>query len=160
MKKVLFVCLGNICRSPSAQGILEWFIERRGLSNQYLVDSAGTADYHIGKPPDTRAINACAKLDVDISAQRARQVTILDLSQFDHIIPMDGRNHDFLNQMGTNNQHKIKPLVNYLPYNQLLGIPDPFHGNEDDFDTMVQLLLVACRHALSEIENHHVLQAS
>ena len=91
MKKVLFVCLGNICRSSMAEGILRAELEKRNL-NHIEVDSAGTSNWHIGNPPDSRAIATAAKIGINISSQRARQITVKDFDEFDLIIAMDNDN--------------------------------------------------------------------
>ena len=161
MKNILFVCLGNICRSPSAEGIARAIATDMKLDGQCHFDSAGTHDYHIGKPPDSRAIQACADIGVDISSLKARQFTISDFELFDLILPMDMRNLDHLEQMcqNTESKQKLVPLVNYIPYNQITGVPDPFRGTEKDFREMVSLLQNACKHLVKSI-NHEIFSTS
>ena len=108
------VCLGNICRSPMAQGIMEWKLREKGLD--HFVDSAGTSDYHTGEEPDHRAVQVCIERGVDISMYRARPFTPADFSRFDRIYVMDGSNlRDVLNLSGDNRQkHKVSLILNTL----------------------------------------------
>jgi protein-tyrosine phosphatase len=152
-QRVLFVCLGNICRSPTAQGIFSHLALRRSRGSRYRVDSAGTHDYHVGKSPDPRAIAAAARFGIDISQQRARQFSTADFERFDHILVMDDRNRNFLAEIcPPEHAHKVKPIVSFAPQLALAGIPDPFHGIDKDFDTMVGLLLDACNSTLDALE--------
>jgi protein-tyrosine phosphatase len=154
LKRILFVCLGNICRSPSAQGIFSHRADKRRGQIIFEVDSAGTHDYHVGKRPDLRAIQAVQKAGLDISAQRARQFTAKDFEDFDHIFVMDERNRRFLAEIcPPKHAHKIQPIIMYLDQcADLEGIPDPFHGTAQDFDDMVELLFDVCEAILDELE--------
>ena len=161
MKKILFVCLGNICRSPSAEGIARSISNNLGFNSEFMFDSAGTHDYHIGKPPDNRAIQACADVGIDISTLKARQFITSDFDLFDLIIPMDMRNLDHLEKMSTNlkSREKLVPLVRYIPFNQITGIPDPYRGTEQDFHDMVNLLQTACKHLVKHVSGGQLISS-
>ena len=152
-KRILFVCLGNICRSPSAQGIFSHLADKRRGQIIFEVDSAGTHDYHVGKRPDARAIQAVQKAGLDISVQRARQFTAQDFDDFDHIFVMDERNRRYLAEScPPEHAHKIQPIIMFLDQSDLEGIPDPFRGDSQDFDDMVELLFDVCKAILDELE--------
>lgn len=154
MKKILFVCYGNICRSPSAQGIFEKLIEDRGLNNSFEVDSAGTHDFHIGKLPDARSIKAALKMGVDLSTQRARQFQKEDFHIFDEIFVMDKKNKAFLMDNWPNEAlDKITEFIDFDPSNDLDKVPDPFHGSEKDFDDMMLLLSNLCEKSIDQLSS-------
>ncbi len=140
MIKVLFVCLGNICRSAMAQGVLEHKVKEQNLSIK--VDSAGTSNYHIGEQPDKRMIKKGLEYDIDISTQRARQFTVKDFDEFDYIFAMDKSNFDNINRLARNNQDKqrVKLFLDYSYPNQQKGVPDPYYGGEAGFEEVFQLL--------------------
>lgn len=153
-QRILFVCLGNICRSPSAQGIFSHLAAARPGPERFLVDSAGTHDYHVGKAPDARAIAAAGRAGVDISGQRARQFSVEDFKRFDHILVMDERNRSFITEMCPPGQaHKVKAIIDFTEHD-LAGVPDPFHGEEKDFDEMVELLFDVCGATLDALDQH------
>lgn len=152
--RVLFVCLGNICRSPSAQGIFEHLAAASSGECEYRIDSAGIADYHIGKAPDRRAVVSLMKQGLDISAQRCRQITVDDFSHFDLVVGMDERNMLSLEALcPEEHQFKLRQMANFLEDPNQGHIPDPFHGKPADFDDMVELLFQACQGMLAELEN-------
>jgi protein-tyrosine phosphatase len=145
--KVLMVCLGNICRSPLAEGIF------RHLANhqEYIVDSAGTANYHTGALPDRRSIAAAAKNGVDISDQRARQFTASDLNVFDHILVMDEQNKlDVLALCTTDEQRRKIDLLTLASAHDATHVPDPYYGNEKDFDAVYALVYECCKNWLAK----------
>lgn len=125
--KILMVCLGNICRSPLAQGILEMKIKERGLS--WEVDSAGTSAYHLGEHPDVRSIAKAKEYDIDISDQQARQFVSADLEEFDLILVMDSSNYQNARAIcaDKNQQDKIKLILNYVYPEQNMAVPDPYY---------------------------------
>jgi protein-tyrosine phosphatase len=152
MKKILFVCYGNICRSPSAQGIFEALIKERGLSHLFEVDSAGTHDFHIGKPPDLRAIKAAKKKSVDLSIQQCRQFCTNDFVHYDYIFVMDKRNLQFLTDTWPDSAlDKVHEFIEFDPESTLDKVPDPFRGNEQDFDEMMVLLFKLCNNSIDEL---------
>jgi len=148
-KKVLFVCYGNICRSPSAQGIFDFLAAINTGATTFETDSAGTHDFHIGKAPDARAINALANAGLDISDLKGRQLTVEDFYEFDHIIVMDQRNLDFVSAIcPTQHFHKVSLITDFAGDSDLTTIPDPFHGDEEDFEIMVNQLFAVCKSLL------------
>ena len=153
--RVLFVCLGNICRSPSAQGIFEHLVRVYPEGGGYIVDSAGIADYHIGKAPDRRAISSLLKQGLDISTQRCRQITVEDFEHFDIVVGMDVRNMTSLRELCPKQyQYKLKQMTSFIAAQNLSHIPDPFHGTQEDFDDMVELLFHACHSMLGALESN------
>lgn len=139
--KLLFVCLGNICRSPTAEGVFRVLAGRDAPGLIAEIDSAGTADYHIGAAPDPRSQFAASARGYDLSALRARQVTATDFSQFDLILAMDRSN--LANLRAVAPPAALPRLVLLLDYITYLGpreVPDPYHGNSRDFDAVVTLL--------------------
>lgn len=140
--KILMVCLGNICRSPLAEGILRSKISRKDI----LIDSAGTGHWHVGEGPDKRSVAVAKKHGVDISAQRARQFSETDFDHFDHIFVMDQENMRNVLQKAKNEtqKKKVKLLLNELFINENVDVPDPYHGGKREFEHVFQLLDEAC----------------
>lgn len=139
--KVLMVCLGNICRSPLAEGILRSKVD----SDKVLVDSAGTAGYHIGNPPDKRSIAVAQKYGLDISHQRCRKFSRLDFLEFDLIYVMDQSNFSDVAQLASNAQEaqKVKLLLSEVDLD-LQEVPDPYYGGDDGFENVYQMVDQAC----------------
>ena len=134
------VCLGNICRSPLAEGIL------KSKSNNIIVDSAGTAGYHIGSRPDQRSIEIGLKNNIDITNQRARQFTSNDFDDFDKIYAMDNDNYSKIISLATNQDQidKVDLILNEVYPNQFKSVPDPYYGGEKGFENIYDLLEKAC----------------
>jgi protein-tyrosine phosphatase len=140
------VCLGNICRSPLAQGILESLTD----SQSYYVDSAGTANYHIGKAPDYRSIVVASKHGINIGNQRCRQFTTSDFDQFDLIFAMDRENlNNIRSKARTSKDLKKVMLILEHVGSEILDVPDPYYGSTADFEAVFQLLQEACLKFLS-----------
>lgn len=139
MIKVLFVCMGNICRSPSAQGVFEALVKERNIAKYFEVDSAGTHAYHIGNPPDKRSQLAAQKKGIDLSQQRARIVQANDFYHYDYIVAMDADNFtDLKRDCPLECQHKLYRLLEFVPNSAAVSVPDPyFLGN---FDTVFDLV--------------------
>lgn len=146
--KILMVCLGNICRSPLAQGILESKLD----SNTFLVDSAGTASWHQGKAPDHRSIQVAKKHGIDISGQKSRPLVLEDFQEFDHILVMDNQNlKDVLALCpGQVDKQKVKLILSYTS-NPTAIVPDPYYGGTDGFDQVYDLLDQACQNFAKEL---------
>ena len=138
------VCLGNICRSPLAQGIMEHKIIKTGLS--WEVDSAGTSGWHIGEQPDPRSVAVAAKNNIDISGQRARQFVVSDFDNFDLIYAMDASNlRDILSLANSEKEKKkVRMILNEIYPNENRRVPDPYYGGPSGFDDVFDLLQSAC----------------
>lgn len=147
--KVLMVCLGNICRSPLAEGIL-----KAKLPNNYIVDSAGTANYHVGSAPDKRSIAVAKKFGVDISQQKCRQITTSDFETFDYIYVMDTSNYKNVMAIAPNEEakQKVKVILNELHPNKNLEVPDPYYGEMDGFVHVYKLLDEVCEAIAAKIK--------
>ena len=149
---VLFVCLGNICRSPLAEGIFTHLVAQRGLSDQFHIDSCGTGDWHVGRPPDPRSVLVARKYGLDISHLRARQFNARrDPTDFDWLIPMDRSNQDDIVSMGTPIA-KARLLRSFDPTLQSpCDVPDPYYGGDDGFDKVYEMLMRACEGMLTHL---------
>jgi protein-tyrosine phosphatase len=147
MQKILFVCLGNICRSPVAEGIMLHLIEQHRLQNKITVDSAGTAGYHIGEAPDKRTILNAKKNGVDLSKLRARKFSTNDFDAFDKIFVMDESNFRDVTSLTKNKNHhqKIDYLLNISFTGKNLAVPDPYYGTETNFQEVFTLVRNACQ---------------
>ncbi|MEZ4802898.1 MAG: low molecular weight protein-tyrosine-phosphatase [Gelidibacter sp.] len=150
MTRILMVCLGNICRSPLAHGILESKLP----PEEFYVDSAGTGNYHIGSPPDQRSIAIAIRNGIDISTQKCRQFHVSDFDQFDLIYVMDKSNLSNIVRLARNPQDiaKIK-LILEKNHASLLEVPDPYYGNEKDFESVFTLLNDACGNIATTLQN-------
>ncbi len=144
MPSIIFVCLGNICRSPLAEGALRAEAQRRGLD--LIIDSAGTGDWHAGEPPDERAVAVAARHGVDIQPFRARQVTRADFTRFDHIVALD---HDNLNNLRrlapANATAKLNLLLDHVPGREGQAVADPWFGDAAGFDVTWAEVTAAAR---------------
>ena len=142
MTRILMVCLGNICRSPLAHGILESKLPE----DLYYVDSAGTAGYHIGSMPDSRSVKVARNNGIDISVQRGRQFKIQDFDNFDHIYVMDQSNYTDVMRLARTNDDmaKVKLILDELPFISDKRVPDPYYGDFSDFEHVYDLLESAC----------------
>ena len=154
MMRVLFVCLGNICRSPSAQGVFEKLLAADDLAGSIKVDSAGTADYHIGKPPDRRAIAAASRRGVDISMLSARAVADTDFAEFDLILAADRSNlQELMRRAPADCSAKIRLFMSYAP-DDGEEIPDPYYGGEQGFEDVLDMLERASQGLLASLAKH------
>lgn len=149
--KVLFVCMGNICRSPTAHGVFEQKVKEQGLSDKIIVDSAGTHAYHVGESPDSRSQAAALSKGYDLSAQRARQVTTQDFDEFDYIIGMDNANYYNLKKLADNNQKsRIHLCMSFTKERSETEVPDPYYGT-DGFENVLEMIEVASDGLLAHI---------
>jgi protein-tyrosine phosphatase len=142
MIKVLMVCLGNICRSPLAEGILVSKVK----SDEIFVDSAGTAAYHVGKLPDQRSIEVAGKYGIDITNQRARKFTVKDFDTFDYIYAMDESNYQNILMLARTNddKSKVQLILNETHPTKNLAVPDPYYGGNQGFENIYTMLEQAC----------------
>lgn len=157
--KVLFVCLGNICRSPTAHGVFEHMVESSGLADQITTDSAGTAAWHVGNPPDSRSAAAAARRGFDLSHLRARQAQADDFEVFDYILAMDRQNLADLQQLAPSDyKGRLDLFLNFsdLPETE---VPDPYYGGEQGFEHVLDLVESASRGLLADIKQHHGVSA-
>jgi protein-tyrosine phosphatase len=151
MIKILMVCLGNICRSPLAEGILQSKLP----SDKFTIDSAGTGDYHIGSLPDKRSIEVAKKYDLDISNQRGRQFSEADFDRFDIIYVMDRSNYENVIKKARNDKdiEKVKMILNEIYPDQNHDVPDPYTGGIQGFDSTFKMLDEACNEIAKKILN-------
>ena len=151
MTKVLFVCLGNICRSPLAEALFRKHVEERGLSDKYEIDSCGTAAYHVGDQPDSRS-RANARLNGLEYTHNGRQVADNDFSEFDYIIPMDSSNAANLRQADPTGNAHIELMRNYDPGHEGSDVPDPYYGGEQGFQNVFEILDRSTDNLLDKLE--------
>ena len=155
MVRVLFVCMGNICRSPLAQGVFEDVLRREGLEGEVEVDSAGTGSWHVGSPPDDRALSAAALRGVDISSQRARQITPEDCEDFDYILTMDGQNYRRVAAL-CRGSAVVRPFLDFATDSPERDVPDPYCGGPNEFEHVLDLVEVASEGLLDDIRGRHL----
>ena len=153
-KRILFVCLGNICRSPAAEGVFLSLIKRKRLEDRFFVDSAGTGAWHVGNDADERMLSAAKKRGI-ILQSKARQVKIEDLYDFDLILTMDNENLDAMNLLAkdkiSNIKAEIKPILSYSKISNSLEVPDPYYGGANGFENVLDLLEDSCEALLEEL---------
>ena len=157
MKKisVLFVCMGNICRSPTGHGVFEQLVKEQGLSERIIVDSAGTHAYHVGEQPDSRSQSTAMKHGYDLSYQRARRVQGWDFEEFDYILAMDAANLASLKQVAQEHElEKVHLLMSFAPNRPETEVPDPYYGGDQGFENVFQMVKEACENLLDHIKAH------
>ena len=148
--KILMVCLGNICRSPLAEGILT----EKTKNLNTIVDSAGTAGYHIGNPPDIRSVEIANKYGLNLKNQRARQFTKSDFKNFDIIYAMDKQNYADIIRLASNQKEreKVRMILNEVNPGEFKSVPDPYYGGENGFKEVYEMLNEACKQIILNIE--------
>lgn len=149
-ERLLFVCMGNICRSPTAKGVFDAVLEEAGVD--FVSESAGTHGYHVGNPPDPRAIEAALHVGVDIRNDRARRLTVEDFHRFDRVLTMDRANLDAalaLQPVGA--PARVQLVMELVPDYGMDEVPDPYYGGEDGFTRVVDMLQAAARALAQEL---------
>lgn len=150
--KILFVCLGNICRSPTAEIVFREIVAREAPDLRLEIDSAGTAAYHVGSPPDSRTRQAALRRGYDMSALRARVVESKDFDRFDLILAMDRQNFDALRQRAPATAHqRIRMFLEFAPDADTTDVPDPYYGGPNGFEEVLDLVEAAARGLLEHV---------
>ena len=153
---VLFVCMGNICRSPTAQGVFEQLIQRQQLTQRIQVGSAGTHAYHIGEPPDSRSQAAALARGIDLSVQRARRIEAMDFESFDYILAMDQANlRDLLRQAKPPAHERIHLFMRFASRWNTDEVPDPYYGGSHGFERVLDMAEDAAEGLLEHIRREH-----
>jgi len=157
MVRILFVCSGNICRSPIAQGVFENVLRREGLEDKIFVDSAGThAFYHDGEPPDPRAQRSAEARGLHIGGQRARMIKAEDCQTFDYVLVADEGNLQTVRGLCRNNPDKVQLFLDYAPHLPEREIPDPYYGNSNGFEHAMDLIEEASEGLFADIRARHL----
>ena len=152
MVRVLFVCLGNICRSPTAEGVFRKLVSEHKLEHQFEIDSAGTHAYHIGEAPDERAQAACARRGIDISRLRGRRAVVGDIEKFDYVLAMDRENYENLLEVCPSGlESRIRLFMEFAPSRPEQEVPDPYFGGAGGFDRVLDMIEDAAQGLLEEI---------
>jgi protein-tyrosine phosphatase len=157
MVKVLFVCMGNICRSPTAEGYFKHIVENAGLSDKISTASAGTHAYHIGSPPDNRAQAAASKRGIDLSSLRGRKVESADFSHFDYVLAMDSSNYTDLESVAGGDTTKLFMFLEFAESYSEKEVPDPYYGGDQGFEHVLDLIEDASQGLLNDIREKHKL---
>ncbi len=156
--RVLFVCMGNICRSPTARGVFEKLVEEAGLSHAIETDSAGTHAYHVGNSPDKRAIAAALQRGYDLSRYRARRLSVEDFARFDYILAMDHENLSAMREsLPTESEQRVHLLMHFARASAQPEVPDPYYGGGGGFVRVLDLVEDAARGLLAHIRAQHNL---
>ena len=153
MVKVLFVCMGNICRSPTAHGVFRHLVEHNQLTDHIEIDSAGTHAYHVGNPPDSRSAATALERGIDLSDLRARQVTVDDFATYDYVIAMDRENHGNLMRLCPENyRERIHMFMDFTDDWSNAEVPDPYYGGASGFDRVFDMVESASVGLLAQIQ--------
>ncbi len=147
---VLFVCMGNICRSPTGEGLFKAYVDGRGLSEMIHIDSAGTISYHTGNSPDARMTEAAARRGYEL-AGKARQITPQDFDRFDLIVAMDRENFSDIIALGGAQEGQVRLLSSFLPEGGPIDVPDPYYGGPEGFETVLDMIEQACPEILDRM---------
>lgn len=157
MVRVLFVCMGNICRSPTAEGVFRSLLEQHALDEMVGVDSAGTHAYHIGHGPDRRSQAAALRRGVDLSAQRARRVEVADFEVFEYVLAMDEENMAALHEIcPPEYRHKVQLLLEYAAHLKVKEVPDPYYGGLNGFERVLDLIEAGAQGLVEDIKRKHL----
>jgi protein-tyrosine phosphatase len=155
--RVLFVCMGNICRSPTAHGVFRHLVTQAGLASRIEIDSAGTHAYHEGEPPDQRAQETALARGIDIGDLRARRAAPRDFEYFDYVLAMDEDNYRRLSLIcPPGMEGKLLRFMDYAPEFRVREVPDPYYGGQSGFDRVFDMVEAAARGLLGEISRRHL----
>jgi protein-tyrosine phosphatase len=150
---VLFVCTGNICRSPTAEGVFRHYAAESGISGRLLIDSAGTHGYHVGEPPDRRAIAAAKARGIDMADLRARKFTAADFENFDLILAMDGGHHHIIGGMvKKDSKARLAMFMDFAPEAGTSEVPDPYYGDLQEFEHVLDLIERGAKGLLAHLQ--------
>lgn len=155
MVRVLFVCLGNICRSPIAQGVFESVLRREGLEGEVSVDSAGTGTWYVGEPPDARAVRSAGLRGIDLSGQKARRISPEDCARFDYVLTMDEDNYRAVSRL-CRGSAVVRPFLDFDPESREREVPDPFYGGHEGFEHVLDLVEGASEGLIGDIRERHL----
>ena len=157
MVKVLFVCMGNICRSPTAEGVFTKHVKAADLFDRISIDSAGTHAYHVGETPDRRAQKSALERDIDLSKLRARKAVEDDFNRFDYVIAMDDDNYEYLLSIcPSGSEQKLSLFLSYAPHLDVDEVPDPYYGGPKGFENVLDLIEQASFGLLNHIKQQHL----
>jgi protein-tyrosine phosphatase len=157
MVRVLFVCWGNICRSPLAQGVFEDVLRREELDDEVFVDSAGTGSWYVGSPPDDRAQRSASARGLDLSAQRARRISADDCEEFDYVLTMDEQTYRTVASL-CRGSAVVRPFLDFAPHSPEREVPDPYYGGPDGFEHVLDLVEEASEGLLDDIRDRHLTE--
>jgi len=157
MVRVLFVCWGNICRSPLAQGVFEDVLRLEELDDEVFVDSAGTGSWHVGSPPDDRAQRSASARGLDLSAQRARRISADDCEEFDYVLTMDEQTYRTVASL-CRGSAVVRPILDFAPHSPEREVPDPYYGGPDGFEHVLDLVEEASEGLLDDIRDRHLTE--
>jgi protein-tyrosine phosphatase len=150
--RILFVCMGNICRSPTAEGVFRKLVRERAPDLQVEIDSAGTHAYHVGEPPDRRAIAAAARRGIDLASLRARVVDEADFERFDLLVAMDQLNREVLLDRSPDEfRGRVRLMLEFAPTTDVADVPDPYYGGPVGFEQVLDLVEEASKGLLDEL---------
>ena len=157
--KVLFVCMGNICRSPTAEGVFTKLVRDKKLDHRFTIDSAGTHAYHIGEAPDLRSQRAAQERGVQLSHLRARKVIMGDFDEFDYLLAMDDDNYRILmNACPDHHRHKVRYFLDFAPELKQREVPDPYYGGQFGFERVLDMVEAASEGFLSHLHSsNHII---
>ncbi|HEX7235339.1 MAG TPA: low molecular weight protein-tyrosine-phosphatase [Gammaproteobacteria bacterium] len=154
LRRVLFVCMGNICRSPTAEGVFRKLLAERAPELDVGIDSAGTHGFHDGAPPDPRACRAAERRGIDLKPLRARRVTERDFEEFELVLAMDEQNREFLLEVcPVEYRHRVRLLLEFAPHLERLEVPDPYYGGSTGFEHVLDLVEEAAAGLLEHLRN-------
>ena len=157
--RVLFVCMGNICRSPTAEGVFRHLVSQSGFTEIVETDSAGTHAYHVGEQPDRRAQMAAKQRGIDLSDLRARRVMLADYESFDYILAMDNENYEILvSQSPAHAKPKIRLFMDFAQQRSEKEVPDPYYGGQRGFDMVFEMVEDASKGLLQDIQQRLITE--